>query len=75
MPRNIKIKLIVVVLFVTLGAVNILGTTWADKEFVCPVCKTQNTFGVIMSYGTYIYQWPSKYQFIFWPMTRGRWTT
>jgi hypothetical protein len=23
----------------------------------------------VMSYGTYIYQWPEKFQFIFWPLT------
>jgi hypothetical protein len=66
---KIQIKLTAVLLFVALGALNVLGTTWADKEFTCPICKTKNTFGVIMSYGTYIYQWPSKYQFIFWPLT------
>jgi len=43
------------------------ATTWFPKEFECPVCKTKNTFLVIGSYGSYIYQWPSKYQFIFWP--------
>jgi hypothetical protein len=69
MARNIKAKLAVVVLFLTLSSVTVLGTTWVDQEFVCPVCKTKNTFGVIASYGSYIYQWPSKYQVIYWPMT------
>jgi hypothetical protein len=69
MARKVKAKLAVMVLFMALGAMTVLGTTWADEEFVCPVCKTKNTFGVIMSYGTYIYGWPSKYQLIFWPLT------
>ncbi|HEU4386900.1 MAG TPA: hypothetical protein VFV34_03820 [Blastocatellia bacterium] len=44
------------------------ATTWAPKEVVCPNCKTTNTFQAIMSYGSYIYSWPSKFQYIFWPL-------
>lgn len=43
MARKIKAKLAVVVLFMTLGAMTVLGAAWADKEFVCPICKTKNT--------------------------------
>ncbi len=45
------------------------ATTWTEKEFTCPLCATKNIFRVIMSYGTYIYSWPSKYQLIYWPVT------
>jgi len=45
------------------------ATTWGEKEFTCPVCATKNTFRMIMSYGSYIYSWPSKYQLIYWPVT------
>jgi len=45
------------------------ATTWTEKEFTCPLCATRNIFRVIMSYGTYIYGWPSKYQLIYWPVT------
>jgi hypothetical protein len=45
------------------------ATTWGEQEFTCPVCKTKNTFLVVMSYGSYIYQWPSKFELIFWPLT------
>lgn len=44
-------------------------TTWSSVEVECPVCKTTNVFMQWMSYGNYIYQWPSKYQLIFWPDT------
>jgi uncharacterized protein (DUF2225 family) len=47
----------------------ISATTWAKQEFNCPVCTTKNTFRVVMSYGSYIYGWPSKYQLIYWPVT------
>jgi uncharacterized protein (DUF2225 family) len=45
------------------------ATTWGEKEFTCPVCATKNIFRVVMSYGSYIYSWPSKYQLIYWPVT------
>ena len=45
------------------------ATTWADTEVVCPVCKQKNTFKQIVSFGNYIYQWPSKFQYIYWPLT------
>lgn len=44
-------------------------TTWFPFEVECPICKTKNVFMQVGSYGTYIYQWPSKYQLIFWPYT------
>lgn len=44
-------------------------TTWVPKDFDCPICKTKNTFRVWASYGNYIYAWPSKYQWVFWPWT------
>lgn len=43
--------------------------TWFPKEFECPVCKTRNFFMVWGSYGNYIYEFPSKYQLVFWPYT------
>ena len=46
-----------------------LAITWSPKEFECPVCKTKNIFLVWGSYGSYIYEFPSKYQLVFWPYT------
>jgi hypothetical protein len=43
--------------------------TWSPDEIECPVCQTKNIFMVWGSYGNYIYQFPSKYQLVFWPMT------
>jgi WD40 repeat protein len=45
------------------------ATTWAPAEIVCPVCKHKNTFMQVMSFGNYIYHWPSKFQYIYWPLT------
>lgn len=43
--------------------------TWFPAEIECPICKTKNIFLEVGSYGNYIYQYPSKYQLIFWPFT------
>ena len=45
------------------------ATTWAPAEIVCPICKHKNTFMQIMSFGGYIYHWPEKFQYIYWPLT------
>jgi hypothetical protein len=45
------------------------ATTWGPVEVECPICHTRNKFLGITSYGSYIYQQPSKYQYIFWPLT------
>jgi hypothetical protein len=45
------------------------ATTWFPREVTCPVCKTKNTFLGVGSFGSYIYQWPSKFELIFWPLT------
>lgn len=45
------------------------ATTWFSEEIACPLCGTKNSLYSIGSYGSYIYQWPSKYQLIFWPKT------
>lgn len=56
-------------LTVILAAGILLATTWAPVVVECPLCHTKNSFNDIMSYGGYIYSWPSKFQLIFWPTT------
>jgi len=43
--------------------------TWYPKEFTCPIDNEKNTFMVVGSYGSYIYSYPSKYQWLFFPRT------
>ena len=38
-------------------------------EVTCPVCGTVNIFKVAASFGTYVYQEPSRLQYVFWPAT------
>ncbi len=62
--------LIILILFaLSAASVSVRATTWGEKEFPCPVCSETNTYNTPISYGSYIYQWPSKYQLIFWPKT------
>jgi len=56
------------VVFLLLAAtLHLAATTWAGKEVKCPVCGTVNQFRTPMSFGGYIFLWPSKFQVIFWP--------
>lgn len=48
------------------------ATTWLPKEVACPVCHTTNVFQIPGSYGSYVYQEPSKLQYVFWPATTDR---
>lgn len=48
------------------------ATTWEEATVEDPIF-TANTCSVHewASYGDYIYSWPSKYDFVFWPLTDG----
>ena len=45
--------------------------TYFETEVKCPLSGTKNTFLGYASWGNYVYRWPSKYQFVFWPYTDG----
>ena len=70
MSKGVRLGISLVALL-ALGSGLLVATTWAPSNIVCPVCQTKNSFSEIMSYGSYIYGWPSKFQFVFWPMTDG----
>ena len=58
----------------TLGILFILtfsasATKWFPVKHKCPICKHEHEYQEIGSYGGYIYSWPSKYQYIYWPLT------
>ena len=65
-----NVRRLLTLLFVNaLLAGSAFATTWFPKDFTCPIDGEKNTFQVIGSYGTYIYWWPEKYQWLFWPRT------
>jgi tetratricopeptide (TPR) repeat protein len=43
--------------------------TWHPQEFICPVDGEKNIFRVIGSYGNYVYNDRSQYQWVFFPRT------
>ena len=45
------------------------ATTWGSSEYDCPLCGAKGKYETPMSCGSYIYDWPSKYQLVFWPRT------
>jgi len=47
----------------------VFATTWTDKDVTCLVCGENSAFKEIASYGSYIYNWPEKLQFVYWPTT------
>lgn len=51
------------------GGATASAITWFPQEFTCPVDNEKNTFLVVGSYGSYIYSYPSKYQWLFFPQT------
>ena len=46
------------------------STTWSPKECICPICGHKHEYQEISSYGGYIYNWSSKFQYVFWPLMR-----
>ncbi|UCC12900.1 MAG: hypothetical protein JSW02_05085 [candidate division WOR-3 bacterium] len=48
------------------------ATTWASVEKECPICHTTSTYYEMTSAGSYIYEYPSKYEYIFWPYIDNR---
>lgn len=45
------------------------ATTWADTQLTDPLTGEKVPAREIMSYGSYIYNWPSKFDLVFWPLT------
>ena len=50
-----------------------LATTWTRDDQDDPFSDGQCVASNPMSYGSYIYQWPSKYELVFWPYTDPAW--
>ena len=43
-------------------------TTWVSSEKTDPLTGDKVAAKEIMTYGNYIYKWPSKYDLVFWPL-------
>jgi hypothetical protein len=67
MKRTHRITWLALVLLA--AAVPLLAITTVQVKVICPVCGTANDFLDYASWGSYIYQYPSKFQLVFWPHT------
>lgn len=59
--------LITFLLLITASFVH--ATTWGEGTAVDPISGKEIKVPEIASYGSYIYEWPSKYDGVFWPLT------
>ena len=69
--KKVTLILLTMTLLTVMNVNGSVPITWAEKEFTCPIDNQKNTFMVIASYGSYIYNYPSKYQWLFFPYTSG----
>jgi hypothetical protein len=62
-----------VLLTILFLGVNANATLVGSKTQVCPVCGKTNTFEQWVSFGSYVYDRPSKYDLVFFPATSEGW--
>jgi len=62
-----KIRLCIALALLLAFASNVFAITWFPTQVTCPVCGTVNDFQIPGSYGSYVFQEPSKLQYVFWP--------
>ena len=61
---------LVVAIALALPAAPSLAITWTNSEVEDPIAPERTCLvHEPTSYGSYIYNWPSKYDFVFWPFT------
>ncbi len=44
------------------------ATTWSDAEAIDPISGEKTAVKAIMSYGSYVYRWSSKFDGVIWPV-------
>jgi ankyrin repeat protein len=70
--RKILLPLLVVFLF-SLNRAPASAISWGDKEVVDPINGVTITVQEPLSWGSYIYHWPSKYDGVYWPHVDENW--
>jgi tetratricopeptide (TPR) repeat protein len=71
--KGSNMKRIPVVLTIVMLSSVALATMLAPSEKADPLTGEKVSSQDIISYGSYIYGWPSKYDLIFWPLTEENW--
>lgn len=72
MPSERSLVALVTIFFLLLPSLT-LATTWSQKEVADPFSNAKCKVSAPMSSGSYIYQWPSKLDGVYWPHTTMRW--
>ncbi len=67
------VKSVLITLLLAVFAVNVNATTFFPSKVDDPFSNGKMTIQEIVSYGTYIYQWDSKYDMVFWPYISEEW--
>jgi hypothetical protein len=68
-----KSRPVVISLIILTAGGSLYATTWARTSKVDPISGESVTVHEYASYGNYIYDWPSKYDLVFWPLTDENW--
>jgi hypothetical protein len=50
----------------------LFSLTWAPVEKTCPICGTTGRYYEVMNYGSYVFDYPSRFEYIYWPYTDGK---
>jgi hypothetical protein len=67
-------KTVLGALFALIALCNpLFATLWAPSEKTDPLTAEKVAGWEIVSYGSYIYDWPSKYDLVYWPLTDEDW--
>ena len=69
MKANSSALITVMMLLSALLSPDSRATTWGDAELTDPLTGEKVASQQILSYGSYIYDWPSKFDVVFWPLT------
>jgi tetratricopeptide (TPR) repeat protein len=68
-------KYITALLSVLTLAVSSMATTWGESVITDPLTGDKVPSHEWITYGSYIYNWPSKYDLVFWPLADINWIT
>jgi hypothetical protein len=65
--RKRRVHALAVFLLLVVLALPLFAVTMIQAEVICPICQTKNSFIDYAGWGSYVYSYPSRFQFVFWP--------
>ncbi len=61
-----------ILVLLLLGWILCNAMTWSPVKIKCPYCGTKSVYYQLDSYDSHTYDYPSKYEYVFWPYVDGR---